>query len=124
MLCYTCKQDLPESCFNTYQLTHRKSKQCKVCRNREKVNLQTRKKLKAIAYKGGVCSRCGKTPKDENHHICQFDFHHRDPTTKNFEWTTMRNLRWAKIVGELDACDLVCANCHRLIEWEKSSLLS
>ena len=75
-----------------------------------------RRKLKQIAveYKGGQCSRCGY-----NKNIAAMDFHHRDPTQKDFGIACNGNtMSWAKMKVELDKCDLVCANCHREIHSE------
>lgn len=69
-------------------------------------------KFKAIMKKGGACQRCGydKCP-------AAMDFHHRDPSQKEFTWSRMQNRSWGRIVSELDKCDLLCANCHREAHW-------
>jgi hypothetical protein len=70
-----------------------------------------RQKLKAIEYKGGSCIRCGY-----NTCVSALEFHHRDPTQKDFPIGGNGSTRaWAKVEIELDKCDLVCANCHREI---------
>jgi hypothetical protein len=45
---------------------------------------------------------------------CAMDFDHRDPSTKEFNVGSM--MRWSKkkIQEEIDKCDLVCSNCHRV----------
>jgi len=43
-----------------------------------------------------------------------YEFHHRDPNEKDFTIGNCLNKRWETIKSELDKCDLVCANCHRL----------
>lgn len=44
------------------------------------------------------------------------DFDHRDPTSKHCKVSSAceRGLSVAKIQAEIDKCDLVCANCHRI----------
>ena len=67
------------------------------------------RKLRAIAYMGGCCEGCGYTGP-----AALFEFHHRDPKTKDFglsEHGIPR--RWEKIVVELAKCVMLCANCHR-----------
>ena len=62
-----------------------------------------------VEYKGGCCERCGY-----NKCIAALEFHHLDPSTKEFGLTgnTYGLERQKK---EADKCILVCANCHREI---------
>lgn len=69
------------------------------------------KKLKAIEYKGGKCEICGY-----NKCNAALDFHHLDRNTKEFEIGN-NTYSWERNVKELDKCILVCANCHREIEF-------
>ena len=73
------------------------------------------RKLDAINYLGGVCKQCHGT-----FHPAIFEFHHRDPTTKDADPSKLFNRSWERILEEIDKCDLLCANCHRLIHhtWE------
>ncbi len=66
-----------------------------------------KRKLDAIAYKGGSCKKCGY---DKCHGA--LTFHHRDPSEKQFEWTTLKKRSWSEITKELDKCDLLCCRCH------------
>lgn len=72
-------------------------------------------KRRMIAYRGGKCSRCGLTPAAAEH-IAVFEFHHRDPADKEFNVAGNYTRSWRVLQAELDKCDLVCANCHRVIE--------
>ncbi len=68
---------------------------------------EIRKRL--IEYKGGQCSICA-------YNKCQdsLDFHHLDPTKKDFGISSGGLTRsWEKVKRETDKCILVCANCHR-----------
>jgi hypothetical protein len=51
--------------------------------------------------------------------VCM-DFHHRDRASKHTIVATLvwRGVSLAMIQAEIDKCDLLCANCHRLEEWE------
>lgn len=66
---------------------------------------------RAVQYKGGKCTNCGYSR-------CQaaLDFHHRDPTLKEFGISKDGITRsWERVQKELDKCVLVCSNCHREI---------
>ncbi len=67
------------------------------------------RKVKAIDYLGGECKDCGYKG-----HPNVYDFHHRDAATKKYTWTKLRLRSWTDVIEELDKCDLLCANCHRL----------
>src|SRR5690348_17765017 len=71
---------------------------------------QRRKKLRAMAreYKGGKCILCGydKCPD-------ALEFHHRDPSQKEFTPSRAYKRSWDVLKIEIDKCDLLCANCHR-----------
>lgn len=65
-----------------------------------------------IKVKGGKCCKCG-------YDKCQeaLDLHHRDGNIKTETPTELlRNAQnWEDIEKEIEACDLLCANCHREI---------
>lgn len=69
-----------------------------------------RRKLEAVKYKGGKCSKCGY-----GEHYAALQFHHTDPSTKTAKWTGFRNRSWSEVKKELDLCEIVCANCHLII---------
>ena len=72
-----------------------------------------RKKIRqmAIEQKGGSCEKCGY-----NRCIDALEFHHEDPTRKNFSISNKGYARsWVKVKKEIEKCTLVCANCHREI---------
>lgn len=64
----------------------------------------------AIRYLGGKCLGCGLAYDGAN--ACVFDFHHRDPSEKSFNFSQRRYSR-ERVRAECDKCDLLCANCHR-----------
>jgi 5-methylcytosine-specific restriction endonuclease McrA len=66
-------------------------------------------KLRAVTAAGGACRGCGEAVP-----VALFDFHHRDPSTKEFAIGADGILRsWARVEAELAKCVLLCANCHR-----------
>lgn len=61
---------------------------------------------------GKVCVRCG------NNDHRTFEFHHRDPTQKLISIGKVAKRGWsiARINDEISKCDLLCANCHRIVD--------
>ena len=79
-----------KECFNTY------------CHERWKTT-----KLKAIALFGNKCQKCGY---DKN--LGVLEFHHLDPSKKDYNWNRLTKKPWDEIVKELQKCIMVCRNCH------------
>lgn len=75
-----------------------------------------KRKIDAILYKGGQCSRCGI--KYDGHNGCIFDFHHINPKEKSYDWNKLRLRKWEDIKKELDKEVCLCANCHRIVHSE------
>ena len=68
-------------------------------------------KVKAVNYKGNRCYCCNNT-----YSISVYDFHHLNPTEKDFSLGDKTStVRWDRVKEEIDKCVLVCANCHRMI---------
>lgn len=61
------------------------------------------------------CMRCA-----ENHPACLV-FHHRDSGKKDCDVANAITHGWGKerILKEIAKCDVLCANCHRKLHWEK-----
>ena len=52
------------------------------------------------------------------------DFHHRDPATKFNRISDMiNNSSKSKILTEIQKCDCLCANCHRILHHEEKQNL-
>lgn len=87
----------------------KRKKVCGKCHNKDVLKRSRNNKVKAIEYLGGKCMDCGYVG-----HPSVYDFHHRDPNLKdpNFRSILMRS--WLNIISELDKCDLLCSNCHRI----------
>lgn len=54
----------------------------------------------------GACQRCGWVG-----HPAALDFHHPDPSVKEERFTVKS---WRKFKTEMEGCELICANCHRI----------
>lgn len=77
---------------------------------RRKERARRRAILNEIKMSAG-CADCGyaKAP-------VALDFDHRDPSTKSFNVSAGVDASrpWAIILTEIEKCDVVCANCHRI----------
>lgn len=49
------------------------------------------------------------------------DFHHRNPLEKSFEISTKATGGWGikTLLKEIEKCDVLCANCHRIHTYEE-----
>lgn len=76
-------------------------------------------KRRVIKSLGGKCQRCGLAYDGKN--ACVFQCHHREPAQKLFQINTrtLTTYSWAKIKDEIEKTDLLCANCHYIIENEE-----
>lgn len=82
---------------------------CKDCANIVNKERQQLIKKRAIEYKGGKCQDChGQFPS------CAYDFHHLDPSQKDFDIGKAQHGSWNRLWPELDKCILLCAVCHRI----------
>jgi len=98
------------NCGRKYKYSRNKGHTLSICNSCSVVKSRGNLKKKALEYKGGKCEICGY-----NKCITALDFHHTDPTEKDFTISTNTNKAWDKIKKELDKCVLVCSNCHREI---------
>lgn len=83
---------------------------CSACNVEAVTQFRSRRKQKAVDYKGGCCSKCGY-----DRYIGALEFHHLDPMKKDLEFGANLSISWEKTKKELDKCILVCSNCHREI---------
>lgn len=118
MNCYNCK--IPLTKDNAYSKGKNRpndfQSHCKSCFNSYCIERWRKLKIEAVAYKGGKCQKC-----NGEFHPSVFEFHHRDPEGKDMSWTKMKLVSKSKRKAELDKCDLLCANCHRLTHWALSN---
>lgn len=120
--CGTCGQETPLEGFgkNRSQKDGLQTS-CKSC-HRKQQNAWRKKNGEAqqarfkqrrqdlIAHLGGVCQRCWQAFP----YYC-YDFHHRDASTKSFNLTVgAMGRKWEELLLEVEKCDLLCANCHRI----------
>lgn len=66
-----------------------------------------------IEYKGGKCERCGYCKCNR-----ALEFHHLDPTMKDFGISKHINRNIDDLKAEVDKCILLCSNCHAEVHQE------
>jgi len=98
-----CGETNPEKFYGN------KTRTCSACHN-----IYTYKKAKenrqlAIEYLGGMCSQCGY-----NAHDCALDIHHKDPKSKDPNFSKYRGWSKDRLLKELIHCILLCKNCHAI----------
>lgn len=80
-------------------------------RKRRKHSKAVRRQKINFELKNKPCMDCGFVPED----TCQMDFDHREGVDKIDNVNRLvKNGTWEQIYAEIEKCDLVCANCHRL----------
>lgn len=81
---------------------------CRDCTKKDWLIRYNSAKRKSIEYTGDKCRDCGNIFPDY-----MYDFHHLDPTQKDFKIAGALTAKWEKLQKELDKCVLLCPNCHR-----------
>ena len=88
------------------QLQGKNRRKCNACNTKLR---RLRSKLKAIDLLGGKCVKCGY-----DDHPAALEFHYKDENTKSFAIGMAANKAWSIIEKELEKCELLCSNCHRI----------
>ena len=104
--CRTCDTTGKEHFYKTAKY------QCKTCFNKRCVDAGKDRVRQLKLHFGGICIKCGY-----NKSLSALQFHHRDPSKKEFHLGSKRGITLEKQLEELSKCDLVCANCHAEIHY-------
>ena len=105
--CTTCHTQKEDSDF--YKKGDRLHSMCKQCFNAYCIERWRQRKTQAVKDFGGKCRDCNQEYPD-----AVFDFHHLDPSEKDFDWNKLRLRSIDSIREELSKCVMLCANCHRI----------
>lgn len=99
-----------KDCCSLYHREHYLKNKQKYVNNASIRRMDTKKVYSELKSKL-KCVKCG-----ENHPAC-LDFHHTDPTTKEYSIARMagEGRSMVSIKKEMDKCIVLCANCHRKI---------
>ncbi len=109
--CPKCGKEKDIKKFYLRKGTGRVTSYCKSCNTTDRRERARNFKKKCITYLGGYCLICGY-----NKSNAALDFHHKDPSEKDFSIGRTRTMKLSKRVKEeLDKCILICSNCHREI---------
>lgn len=73
-------------------------------------------KERAVNYLGNMCYHCKGT-----FHHAAMQFHHTNPSDKDFHVAQNFDRRWDVIQAELDKCILLCSNCHAIHHYEMNN---
>jgi len=92
-------------------------------RNKERKKRYSRNRQRGLYYKvfkrryKGRCVQCGNV----DYRVLDFD--HIDPASKvdSISGLVSRGSAWWRIEAELQKCQLLCANCHRIKTFEKQA---
>ena len=118
-ICTTCHK---EKSFEEFSPDKRRfdgrNPQCRRCQLDAKKRKRAFNKAKAVEYLGGKCLQCGIISSC----LDIYDFHHRNPNEKEKSLNYLVNTEWDKIKTELDKCDLLCSNCHKITHWKLRNL--
>ena len=114
--CSKCDQDLPESLFYKRK-NGNKQPWCKPCRKQyflERYNERSSyiRKLKEVP-----CNDCGIV---YHYAVMQFD-HIKGIKKFDISRAISTNIKWDKIIQEIEKCEVVCANCHAMRTFKRRS---
>ena len=99
-ICKDCNKKKLKEYYENNKVSHRAN----IKKNKDILKIWFKK------YKSKLkCSRCSED------HISALDFHHEDPTIKEFNIPRMITGGYSvsRIEEELSKCIVLCANCHR-----------
>lgn len=74
-------------------------------------------KMAMVEYKGNKCEHCG-IEHVAGYNTSIFQFHHKDPSQKDFAISQINMRSLERIKPEVDKCLLLCANCHHILHWK------
>lgn len=113
-ICSSCKAELDIDSFysNGYQPNGKKKYKSK-CKNCQSIQDNSRKEAIILKIVGDYsCKICGY-----NKCTQALEFHHIDPSKKEYKITDVFSYNEDVIIRELEKCIVVCANCHREIHY-------
>ncbi|QNR53844.1 hypothetical protein phiK7A1_054 [Pseudomonas phage phiK7A1] len=113
--CTQCSQVKP---LGDYYFKGRKAdnilmSECKVCFNNRNMDRYEEKARWLVEQKGGGCTLCGYSEC-----TAALEFHHKDPSQKDFQINKRWSMTKEAILLEIEKCVLLCANCHRETHWK------
>lgn len=86
--------------------------ECKTCFKARMMKRFEEKSRFVVGLKGGCCLLCGY-----DKCTAALEFHHVDPSQKEFQINKRWSMTNEAIKKEIDKCVLLCSNCHREVHW-------
>lgn len=104
---YICK-----TCMALYIREHYKRNKEYYINNSQTIAKRNAKWL--ADYKATLkCTKCGES------HVACLEFHHLDPSTKEFQISTSGGVSRERAMREIKKCIVLCANCHKKLHYEE-----
>jgi hypothetical protein len=89
---------------------------CRRCAVEYTDRQRRRNHTRLLELAGGCCARCGYMG-----FAGALQFHHRSRADKRFDLgVSGMGRKWALLVAEVAKCELLCANCHAMLEHERA----
>lgn len=94
---------------------------CLQCENSRKKKMRDETKAWINALKNQPCLDCNLLWPSY-----VMDFHHREKTKKitTISRAIVNNMNKEKLLEEIKKCDLICANCHRIREYQDEQIVA
>jgi hypothetical protein len=105
-----------KACNREYHKGHYRANKTDYCDKANKRKIEFAKWWRV--FKGTLkCQVCGES------HIACLDFHHRNPKEKDANVSRIIRGEWsrARVLKEIEKCDILCSNCHRKLHFEDRS---
>ena len=112
-ICEICENKFETNCSTRlycYKCSGESTRSNNYSRKHKKTILRRSMKYQAIKLLGGKCSICGY-----NKCIDALEFHHENPSIKEFKLGSGNTMSWKAYKSEALKCTLVCSNCHKEI---------
>jgi transcription elongation factor Elf1 len=98
---YNCKECVKKRTLNNYYANKEHWNQ-----TTKKNHRKRREKIQELKTNFS-CKKCN----EQRHWL--LDFHHIDPSKKDFQLSQGERYGWEKVQKEIDKCIVLCSNCHR-----------
>lgn len=112
------RRDICKACAKLYHREHYlKNRSTYITKNSERrIRWKLELRSRVAALKDVPCADCGN-----RFPTCVMDFDHLDADEKIDSLARMQGngLPWRTVIAEIQKCEVVCANCHRLRTWRR-----
>lgn len=95
-------------CSNEFKYDRKRGHQKHCCNPCKVRKWRLSVKIRLVDRLGGECKMCGY-----DSCIDALEFHHKDPTKKDFQISKCKDYSFDRLIKEVDKCILLCSNCHK-----------